>query len=79
MLQKLAQLSSRIAALTQQVDDQASLLKKIADEPATPKYLAAHAVEKAADGAPAAAEDAPKTVLDAIKKAHRHPVRLSLG
>ncbi len=79
LLQKLAQLSSRIEALTKQVDDQAALLKKIADEPAMPKYLAAHSVEKSADGAPATAEDAPKTALDAIKKAHRHPVRLSLG
>ena len=78
MLQKLAQLSSRIAALTRQVDDQAALLKKIADEPAMPKYLAAHAVEKSADGTPSV-DDAPKTALDAIKKSHRHPVRLSLG
>jgi HK97 family phage prohead protease len=78
MLAKLAQLSARIEALTKQVDEQASLLNKIADEPAMPKYLTAHAVEKAADGAPAG-EDAPKTALDAIKKAHRHPVRLGIG
>ena len=78
MLQKLAQLSSRIAALSKQVDEQAALLKKIADEPAMPKYLAARAVEKSADGAPSV-EDAPKTALDAIKKSQRHPVRLSLG
>jgi HK97 family phage prohead protease len=78
MLQKLALLSSRIEALTKQVDDQAALLKKIADEPAMPKYLTAHAVEKSADGVPVA-EDAPKTALDAIKKSHRNPIRLSLG
>ena len=78
MLAKLARLSARIEALSKQVDQQASLLQKIADEPAAPKYLTAHAVEKAADGAPAT-EDAPKTALDAIKKAHRNPVRLSLG
>ena len=78
MLQKLAQLSSRIAALTKQVDEQASLLQKIADEPAMPKYLTARAVEKAGDGAPVS-EDAPKTALDAIKKAHRHPLRLGIG
>ena len=78
MLQKLALLSSRIEALTKQVDDQAALLKKIADEPAMPKYLTAHAAEKSADGVPVA-EDAPKTALDAIKKSHRNPIRLSLG
>jgi hypothetical protein len=78
MLAKLARLSARIEALTKQVNEQASLLQKIADEPAMPKYLAAHVVEKAADGAPAAA-DAPKTPLDAIKKSHRNPIRLSLG
>lgn len=78
MLQKLAQLTQRIETLTKQVDDQAALLKKIADEPAMPKYLAAHAIEKSADGAPSV-EDAPKTPLDAIKKSHRNPIRLSLG
>lgn len=78
MLAKLARLSSRIDALTKQLDEQAALLQKIADQPAMPKYLAAHAVEKSADGTPAA-EEAPKTALDAIKKAHRNPVRLSLG
>jgi HK97 family phage prohead protease len=78
MLAKLAQLSSRIEALRKQVDQQASLLQKLADEPAAPKYLAAHAVEKAGDGAPLT-EDAPKTALDAIKKAHRNPLRLGIG
>ena len=78
MLQKIAQLSARIVALSKQVDEQAALLQKIADAPAMPKYLAAHAVEKSADGAPAA-EDAPKTALDAIKKSHRHPLRLGFG
>jgi HK97 family phage prohead protease len=78
MLAKLAKLSSRIEALAKQLDEQADLLQKIADTPAAPKYLAAHAVEKSADGTPIT-DDAPKTALDAIKKAHRHPVRLSLG
>ncbi|HWE72489.1 MAG TPA: XkdF-like putative serine protease domain-containing protein [Stellaceae bacterium] len=78
MLAKLARLSSRIEALSKQVEEQADLLQKIADTPAMPKYLAAHAVEKSADGAPAV-DDAPKTALDAIKKAHRNPLRLSLG
>jgi HK97 family phage prohead protease len=78
MLGKLARLSSRIEALTKQLDEQAALLQKIADTPAMPKYLAAHAVEKSADGTQVS-DDAPKTALDAIKKAHRNPVRLSLG
>jgi HK97 family phage prohead protease len=78
MLAKLAKLSSRIEALAKLLDEQAALLQKVADTPAAPKYLAAHTVEKSADGTPIA-DDAPKTALDAIKKAHRHPVRLSLG
>jgi HK97 family phage prohead protease len=78
MLTKLAKLSSRIEALAKQLDEQADLLQKIADTPAMPKYLAAHAVEKSADGAPVT-DDTPKTALDAIKKAHRNPVRLSIG
>ena len=78
MLQKLAQLSSRIEALAKQVDEQASLLQKIADEPAAPKYLTARPIEKAGDGA-VPVDDAPKTALDAIKKAHRNPLRLGIG
>jgi HK97 family phage prohead protease len=79
MLAKLARLGSRIEALSKQVEDQARLLQKIADAPVPPKYLTARAVEKAEDGAVAKAADEPKTVLDAIKKSHRHPIRLSLG
>jgi HK97 family phage prohead protease len=79
MLGKLGKLASRIEALSRRVEEQASLLQKIADEPAAPTYLTARAVEKAADGAPAAEDDEPKTALDAIRKSHRHPIRLSLG
>lgn len=78
LLAKLDRLGTRIAALAKRVETQAGLLQKIADEPAPPKYLTAHAIEKSADGAPAP-EGEPKTVLDAIKKSHRHPIRLGLG
>lgn len=78
-LQKLARLGARIEALTRRVEEQARLLRKIADEPAPPKYATARAIEKAQDGAQAAADDAPKTVLEAIKKSHRNPIRLGLG
>jgi HK97 family phage prohead protease len=78
-LQKLARLSSRIEALSKRVEQQAALLQKIADEPAVPKYATARAIEKSADGIAATADDKPQTALDAIKKAHRHPIRLSLG
>jgi HK97 family phage prohead protease len=78
MLHKIARLSARIESLTKLVDDQAALLQKVAAQPAMPKYLAAHAVEKSADGAPIG-DDTPKTPLEAIKKAHRNPVRLSVG
>lgn len=78
LLAKLDRLGTRIAALSKRVEEQAGLLQKLADEPVPPKYLTARAIEKAADGAPAA-EGEPKTVLDAIKKSHRHPIRLGLG
>jgi HK97 family phage prohead protease len=79
MLTKLVRLGARIEALTKQVENQARLLQKIADAPAPPKYVTARAVEKFEDGAAAKAADEPKTVLDAIKKSHRHPIRLGLG
>ncbi|HVA13442.1 MAG TPA: XkdF-like putative serine protease domain-containing protein [Stellaceae bacterium] len=79
LLAKLDRLGTRIAALSKRVEKQAGLLQKIADEPAPPKYLTARGIEKAADGAAASAEDAIKTPLDAIKKSHRNPIRLSLG
>ena len=78
MLAKLARLSSRIETLTQRVAEQAQLIEKLAAEPAAPKYAAARAIEKSADGAPAA-DEKPQTALDAIKSSHRHPLRLSLG
>jgi HK97 family phage prohead protease len=78
VLAKLTRLSSRIEALSRRVETQASLLQKIADQPAPPKYMAAHAVEKSADGA-ASPKDEPQTVLDAIKKSHRNPLRLGIG
>lgn len=79
MLAKLARLGSRIEALGKRIDEQANLLQKLAAEPAPPKYVTARAIAKAEDGAPPAEEDAPKTPLDAIKKSHRNPIRLSLG
>ncbi|HEY3919441.1 MAG TPA: XkdF-like putative serine protease domain-containing protein [Stellaceae bacterium] len=78
MLAKLARLGARIETLTKRVEEQAQLLEKLAAEPAAPKYATARAIEKSADGAPAA-EDKPQTALDAIKSSHRHPLRLSLG
>lgn len=78
MLAKLARLSSRIETLTKRVAEQAQLIEKLAAEPAAPKYATARAIEKSADGAPAA-DDKPQTALDAIKSSHRHPLRLSLG
>ena len=78
VLAKLTRLSSRIETLSRRVETQASLLQKLADEPAPPKYAAARAVEKSADGA-AVAKDEPQTVLDAIKKSHRNPLRLGIG
>ena len=78
MLQKLARLGARIETLTQRVEEQAQLIEKLAAEPAAPKYAAARAIEKSADGAPAA-DEKPQTALDAIKSSHRHPLRLSIG
>jgi HK97 family phage prohead protease len=78
VLAKLTRLSSRIEALSRRVETQASLLQKLADEPAPPKYASVHAVEKSADGA-ASPKDEPQTVLDAIKKSHRNPLRLGIG
>jgi HK97 family phage prohead protease len=78
VLAKIARVSDRMSQLAKTVEEQGRLLQRLADEPAPPKYLRARAVEKAEDGR-AAEEQAPKTALDAIKKAHRNPVRLGLG
>lgn len=79
MLAKVARISDRMAALAKTVEEQGRLLQRLADEPATPKYLRAHAIEKADDGRLEATDDAPKNALDAIKKAHRNPIRLGIG
>jgi len=79
ILAKVARISDRMAALAKIVEAQGHLLRRLADEPATPKYLRTHAIEKSADDTTVIAEEAPQTPLDAIKKAHRHPIRLGLG
>jgi HK97 family phage prohead protease len=78
VLAKIARISDRMSQLAKTVEEQGRLLQRLADEPAPPKHMRAHAVEKSEDGR-AAVDDAPKTALDAIKKAHRNPVRLGLG
>ena len=79
VLAKVARISDRMASLAKIVEAQGRLLQRLADEPAPPKYLSSHAVEKAEDGRVTESDDAPKTVLDAIKKAHRNPIRLGIG
>lgn len=79
VLAKIARISDRMSALAKTVEEQGRLLQRLADEPAPPKYLRAQAIEKAEDGRAAREDDAPKTALDAIKKAHRNPVRLGIG
>ena len=79
MLAKLARISDRMASLAKIVEEQGRFLQRLAEEPAPPKYVNLRAVEKAEDGRVAAAGEAPQTALDAIKKAHRHPIRLGLG
>ncbi|MGH7033809.1 MAG: XkdF-like putative serine protease domain-containing protein [Stellaceae bacterium] len=79
VLAKVAGIAERMSALAKTVEEQGRLLQRLAAEPAQPKYLAARAVEKAEDGRTDPTDDAPKTALDAIKKAHRNPVRLGLG
>ncbi len=78
MLAKLARISDRMASLAKIVEAQGRLLQRLAEEPAPPKYMNLRAVEKADDGRAAPAEEAPRTALDAIKKAHRNPIRLGL-
>ncbi len=78
VLAKVARISDRMAALAKTVEEQGRMLQRLADEPAPPKYLRAHAVEKAEDGIALNEAGEPKTALDAIKQAHRNPVRLGL-
>jgi HK97 family phage prohead protease len=79
ILAKVAGIAERMSALAKTVEEQGRLLQRLAAEPAPPKYLAPRAVEKAEDGRVDPTDDAPKTALDAIKKAHRNPVRLGVG
>jgi HK97 family phage prohead protease len=79
VLAKVARISDRMASLAKIVEEQGRLLQRLADEPAPPKYLRSHAIEKAEDGRVEQVDDAPKTALDAIKKAHRNPIRLGIG
>jgi HK97 family phage prohead protease len=79
ILAKVAGIAERMSALAKTVEEQGRLLQRLAAEPAPPKYLAARAVEKAEDGRVEPEENAPKTALDAIKKAHRNPVRLGIS
>ncbi len=79
VLVKLARISDRMAALAQTVAEQGRLLRRLADEPAPPKHASARAIEKSRDGAFEAEDAGPETALDAIKKAHRNPIRLGLG
>lgn len=76
-LAKLAGLAGRIEDLARIVEAQGALLKKIAAQPAPPKYQSeARAVEKGQDGISKRGEDdQPKTALDAIRKAHQNPIR----
>ncbi len=79
VLQKVARVTARMAELARTVEAQGRLLRRLADEPAAPKYLHARVVDKEDDAIAPASDDAPKTVLDAIKKAHRNPIRLTIG
>lgn len=76
-LAKNASLAERLDALAREVAAQRTLLHKLAAEPAPPKYQsAARAVDKAEDGVAKRADDEPQTALDAIRKAHRNPIRV---
>lgn len=76
-LAKHASLAERLDALAREVAAQRTLLTKLAAEPAPPKYQsAARIVDKSEDGVAKRADDEPKTALDAIRKAHRNPIRL---
>ena len=75
-LAKQASLAERLDALAREVAAQCALLAKLAAAPVPPKYAsAARAVDKSADGV-AKRDDEPQTALDAIRKAHRNPIRV---
>ncbi|SRR5579875_1431762 len=76
-LAKHASLAERLDALAREVAAQRKLLDRLAAEPTTPKYQAvARPVDKAEDGVAKRADSEPKTALDAIRKAHRNPIRI---
>lgn len=76
-LAKHASLAERLDALAREVAAQRTLLAKLAAEPAPPKYQsAARVVDKSEDGVAKRADDEPKTALEAIRKAHRNPIRV---
>jgi len=76
-LAKHASLAERLDALTREVAAQGALLNKLAAEPAPAKYTAAaRVVDKSEDGVAKRGDDEPKTALDAIRKAHRNPIRV---
>jgi len=76
-LAKHASLAERLDALAREVAAQRTLLLKLAAEPTPPKYASAgRIVDKTGDGVAKRADDEPKTPLDAIRKAHRNPIRV---
>lgn len=76
-LAKHASLAERLDALARELAAQRALLNKLAAEPAPAKYQsAARAVDKTEDGVAKRADDEPATALDAIRKAHRNPIRV---
>ena len=77
VLAKIAAITSQVAALAKAVRAQEMLLHRLAEEPAPPKYvLETRAVEKRHDGVGRSQDEPPKTALDAIRDAHRHPIHL---
>lgn len=65
-----------LAKLAARLDAQEALLRRLADQPAPPRYaLETRAVEKTRDGLDRTEDQAPQTPLEAIRKAHRNPVR----
>lgn len=76
-LAKHASLAERLDALAREVAAQRTLLTKLAAEPAPPKHQSvARIVGKSEDGVAKRDDDEPKTALDAIRKSHRHPIRV---
>jgi HK97 family phage prohead protease len=75
---KVATLAEEVKALAAAVARQGAMLERLAAQPLPPKYVvAAQAVAKGEDGA--AREDEPRTALEAIRKAHRNPLRFGIS